>query len=89
MQDPEFARAYEEIRPEMEGIRESMDSFEAYVKQLEPSKHRRGYDWLTAIGLQGVDGLKTSAYLEKIARMNIEGKITFSEAKKLIEEHYR
>ena len=44
------------------------DPFEEYIKQTEPSKHELGYAWYTAIGLQAVDGLKTSDYL----RVNLE-----------------
>ena len=34
-----------------------------YIRQGEPDKVDRGNAWKTAIGLQDVDGLKTSAYL--------------------------
>ena len=39
------------------------DSFKEYIKQSEPDKREKGYAWHTAIGLQAVDGLKTSEYL--------------------------
>ena len=64
------------------------DPFEEYIKQTEPSKRELGYAWYTAIGLQAVDGLETSAYLKKTAKENIDGKITISEAGKLIESYY-
>ena len=34
-----------------------------YIKQGEPGKAEKSEAWQTAIGLQAVDGLKTSAYL--------------------------
>ena len=64
------------------------DPFEEYIKQTEPAKRELGYAWYTAIGLQAVDGLETSDYLKKTARENIEGKITISQAGKLIESYY-
>ena len=64
------------------------DPFEEYIKQSEPSKKDLGYAWYTAMGLQAVDGLETSDYLKKIAKDNIEGNISLSEANKLIENYY-
>ena len=40
-----------------------MNDFEEYIRQSEPHKREKGYAWQTAIGLQAVDGLKTSDYL--------------------------
>ena len=62
------------------------DPFEEYIRQIEPEE--LGYAWYTAIGLQAVDGLKTSAYLKKAARDNIDGKISIQAANKLIESYY-
>lgn len=39
------------------------DPFKEYIKESEPTKRDKGYAWHTAIGLQAVDGLKTSEYL--------------------------
>ena len=64
------------------------DPFEEYIKQSEPSKRELGYAWYTAIGLQAVDGLKTSDYLKKTARDNIDGVISIDEARRLIESYY-
>ncbi|MBS7192470.1 MAG: Fic family protein, partial [Clostridiales bacterium] len=44
--------------------------------------------WQTAIGLQAVDGLKTSAYLLDTAKEHIEGKISIDEAQKRIQSYY-
>ena len=41
-----------------------------------------------AIGLQAVDGLKTSEYLQETARRNIEGEITIDEARELVKQYY-
>ena len=63
------------------------DPFQKYLKESEPDKLTRGYAWSTAIGLQAVDGLKTSEYLIDTAIRNIEGKITLEEAKNLIDTY--
>lgn len=36
---------------------------EQYIRQSEPTKAEKSKAWKTAIGLQDVDGLKTSEYL--------------------------
>lgn len=41
------------------------DPFEEYLRESEPDKRSKGYAWYTAIGLQDVDGLKTSEYFEE------------------------
>ncbi len=41
-----------------------------------------------AIGLQAVDGLQTSEYLQETARRNIEGEITIDEARELVKQYY-
>lgn len=64
------------------------DPFKEYLREGEPDKVSRGYVWSTAIGLQAVDGLKTSEYLIDTAIRNIEGKITLEEAKNLIDTYY-
>ena len=62
--------------------------FKGYETNLEPDKRERAYAWMTAIGLQSVDGLQTSSFLRQTARRNIEGEITQSEAVRLVEEYY-
>ena len=64
------------------------DPFKAYIKQSEPDKRDKGYAWHTAIGLQAVDGLKTSSYLINTAIKNIEGDITIVEAQDLLNTYY-
>ena len=60
-----------------------------YIRQGEPQEQERGRAWQTAIGLQEVDGLKTSPYLLETARRHIEGHITIGEAKQLIDSYYK
>ena len=64
------------------------DPFKEYIKESEPDKRDKGYAWHTAIGLQAVDGLKTSEYLVRTAVRNIESEITFEEANKLLKLYY-
>lgn len=64
------------------------DPFQAYIRQTEPGKREKGYAWHTAIGLQAVDGLKTSEYLARIAIRNIEGEISIEEANALLQTYY-
>ena len=63
-------------------------NFDEYIRQGEPQKRARADAWRVAIGLQAVDGLKTSAYLQETARRNIEGEITIDEAKELVSQYY-
>ncbi len=62
--------------------------FDEYIRQGEPEKKERAEAWRVAIGLQAVDGLKTSEYLQETARRNIEGEITIDEARELVKEYY-
>ena len=66
----------------------NVDPFKEYIKDSEPGKRDKGYAWHTAIGLQAVDGLKTSEYLVKTAVRNIEGEISFEEANSLLQTYY-
>lgn len=69
--------------------KEYLQGLEEYIRQGEPQKQERGRAWQTAIGLQEVDGLKTSPYLLDTARKHIEGDITIGEAKQLIDSYYK
>lgn len=62
--------------------------FDEYIRQVEPTKREAAYAWSTAIGLQAVDGLKTSDYLNDLARRNIEGEITIDEVDRLLKSYY-
>lgn len=61
---------------------------EEYIKQGEPGQIEKSEAWQTAIGLQAVDGLKTSAYLLNTAKEHIEGRISIDEAQKRIQSYY-
>ena len=63
-------------------------NFDEYIRQGEPAQREAAYAWSTAIGLQAVDGLKTSDYLNDLARRNIEGEITIDEVGKLLDNYY-
>ena len=68
--------------------KEQYINFDEYIRQGEPQKKERAEAWRVAIGLQAVDGLKTSDYLQDTARRNIEGEITIDEARELVKEYY-
>lgn len=61
---------------------------EEYIRQGEPEQIEKSEAWQTAIGLQAVDGLKTSEYLLNTAKEHIEGKINIDEAQKRIQIYY-
>lgn len=63
--------------------------FDEYIRQGEPDKREKATLWRTAIGLQAVDGLKTSAYLKETARKHIEGEIDIDQARELIKSYYQ
>lgn len=59
-----------------------------YMKQGEPDRAERSEAWKTAIGLQDVDGLKTSEYLLDTAKEHIEGKIDIATVQKRVNSYY-
>ena len=62
--------------------------FDLYIRQGEAGQKERAQAWRTAIGLQAVDGLKTSDYLQQTAVRNIEGEITIEQARDLVKQYY-
>ena len=66
----------------------NQDPFQEYMRDSEPDKREKSYAWQTGIGLQAVDGLKTSDYLLHTAVRNIEGEISFQEANALLHSYY-
>ena len=62
--------------------------FDAYIRQGEPAQREAAYAWSTAIGLQAVDGLTTSEYLNDLARRNIEGELTMDQVDRLLDSYY-
>ena len=63
--------------------------FDEYIRQGEPDKKEKASIWRTAIGLQAVDGLRTSDYLKETARKHIEGEINIDEVRTLIKTYYQ
>ena len=63
--------------------------FDDYIRQGEPSQKEKASIWQTAIGLQAVDGLRTSDYLKTTACKHIEGEIDIDEARDLIRSYYQ
>jgi len=59
-----------------------------YIKQGEPDRAERSEAWKAAIGLQDVDGLKTSDYLLDTAKEHIEGKIDIATVQKRVNSYY-
>jgi hypothetical protein len=62
--------------------------FDEYIRQGEPDQKEKAGYWQTAIGLQAVDGLKVSGYLQDTARKHIEGDITIDEVRELVNQYY-
>ena len=63
-------------------------NFDEYIRQGEPSQREKASYWQAAIGLQAVDGLKVSKYLQNTACRHIEGDITIDEACELVNQYY-
>ncbi len=63
--------------------------FDEYIRQGEPAQQERAALWRTAIGLQAVDGLQTSDYLNATAIRHIEGEIDIDQARQLIKNYYQ
>ncbi len=60
-----------------------------YIRQGEPERAEKSAAWQTAIGLQAVDGLKTSSYLLETAKEHIEGNIDIAGAQRRIQSYYK
>lgn len=65
-----------------------MSEFDKYIRQGEPKKAEKARIWQTAIGLQDVDGLKTSEYLKETAEKHIEGDISIDEVRSMLDSYY-
>lgn len=62
--------------------------FDMYIRHGEPGQKEKAGYWQTAIGLQAVDGLTVSDYLQDTARRHIEGDITIDDARELVNQYY-
>ena len=65
-----------------------MSEFDKYIIQGEPKQAEKARIWNTAIGLQDVDGLKTSEYLKETAEKHIEGDISIDEVRARLDSYY-
>ena len=59
-----------------------------YEEKNKPNNYIKQLQWDMAIGLQEVDNLKPSKYLEKIVKENVEGTLTIEEVEKELKEYY-
>ena len=68
--------------------RELDSSMEEYIPIETPKNYEKQLQWDMAIGLQEVDNLKPSSYLEKLMDENISGNITVEQVKKGLRSYY-
>jgi len=66
----------------------TLKEFAGYFEAKEPGRRERAENWAAAIGLQKVDGLVTSENLRSVARRHIEGEISASEARGIVDRYY-
>ena len=68
---------------------EELDSsVNEYEEEYKSSNYIKQLQWDMAIGLQEVDNLKPSKYLEKLLDENVEGNLTIKEVEKELKEYY-
>ena len=63
-------------------------SINKYNEINNPKSYAKQLEWDMAIGLQKVDNLKPSKYLEKIKEKNVLGELTIEEVEKSLKEYY-
>ncbi len=59
-----------------------------YTEEIKPEGYIKQLQWDMAIGLQEVDNLKPSKYLEKLLQENINGNLTIEQVKNELKEYY-
>lgn len=59
-----------------------------YTEEIKPKGYIKQLQWDMAIGLQEVDNLKPSKYLEKLLQENINGDLTIEQVKNELKEYY-
>ena len=67
--------------------RELDSSINDYIEAEPPKNYVKQSQWDMAIGLQKVDSLKPSKYLEKLLQENVTGEKTIYEVEKELKEH--
>ena len=63
-------------------------SINDYIETETPKNYVKQLEWDMAIGLQEVDNLKPSKYLEKLLQENLTGEKTIYEVEKELKEYY-
>ncbi len=63
-------------------------SINDYEEECKSSNYTKQLQWDMAIGLQEVDNLKPSKYLEKLLKENVTGEMTIDEVEKELREYY-
>ncbi|CCY46983.1 putative uncharacterized protein [Firmicutes bacterium CAG:822] len=63
-------------------------SMNSYQEEQKPKGYITQLQWDMAIGLQQVDNLKPSKYLEQISEKNILGELTIKEVEQSLKEYY-
>ena len=63
-------------------------SVNEYITEYKTSNYIKQIKWDMAIGLQKVDNLKPSKYLEELLKENIDGNLTIEEVEKELKNYY-
>lgn len=67
---------------------DSFDSFDYERASEHTSAAQRKHYWAVAIGLQAVDGLKVSGYLNEVAQSYVSGEKSLAEVGELVRAHH-
>ena len=59
-----------------------------YTEETKPEGYVKQLQWDMAIGLQEVDNLKPSKYLEKLLEENVSGNLTIKQVEEELREYY-
>ena len=59
-----------------------------YTEKIKPEGYTKQLQWNMAIGLQEVDNLKPSKYLEKLVSENVDGNLSIEQVEKELKEYY-
>ena len=59
-----------------------------YTEETKPKGYVKQLEWDMAIGLQEVDNLKPSKYLEKLLEENVSGNLTIKQVEEELREYY-
>ena len=59
-----------------------------YTEDIKPEGYTKQLQWDMAIGLQEVDNLKPSKYLEKLVSENVDGNLSIEQVEKVLKEYY-